>query len=143
MSGPPVRSRRSPAADPRRRTGTDWYAELDRLDALRGRAYATRDTELLRRVYVAGTLLRVDAGQLIRLVPAGCGLAGVRSHYARLELRAARTRGVLTVRATLAPSRLSCGGRPRGTAAGAGPTTLRVVLVRTPAGVRIADEQRA
>ena len=48
----------------------------------------------------------------------------------------------LVVHARLRPSTLTCRGRPARTAPGVGPTTLQIVLRRTPAGSRIAGMQR-
>lgn len=121
----------------------DPLVELDRLDALRARAFARGDPGLLRRVYLPGRLLRADATQLTRLVPTGCGLTGVRSQFVPVATRHQADRDVLTVTATLHSSRLVCAGHARGTAPGTAPTRLTIALVRTNAGVRIADERRA
>jgi eukaryotic-like serine/threonine-protein kinase len=129
----------SPAASPVPSPApADWPAALVALDAVRGRAFGTRDPALLRRVYVAGPLLRRDAALLHRLVPAGCVLTGVRTHYAAIRATAHGNSAVVTALATLQPSRLVCGGRLRDRAPGAGPIRLRVELVRTEGGVRIA-----
>jgi hypothetical protein len=56
----------------------DWFAVLDRLDAVRARAYELGDVALLRRVYVAGPHLAADIGQLHRIVVAGSTVRGVR-----------------------------------------------------------------
>jgi hypothetical protein len=117
----------------------DWSAELAELDALRAKAFATRDAALLRRVYVPGPLLAADTALLARIVPRGCGLAGVRTRYTRVHASVRGNRVTLSVIAILAPSRLVCGGTPHGTAAGAGPTRLQLELTRTKNGVRIAD----
>ena len=118
-------------------------AELDRLDALRARAYAHRDPALLRRVYVPGRLLRADTSTLTRLVPPGCGLAGVRTHFVPVAVRSRAGHDVVTVTATLGRSRLVCAGRQRGAAPGSSATRLTVELVPTASGLRIADERRA
>jgi hypothetical protein len=133
------RSRPRPSAV----AGSDPLVELDRLDALRARAFARGEPALLRRVYVSGPLLRADTAQLARLVPAGCGLIGVRSRFVPVAVRHTPGRDVLTVTATLPSSRLTCAGRAHGTAPGTAPTRLAVSLVRTDAGPRIADERRA
>jgi hypothetical protein len=131
-----------PAGAPGRpgvRARVDWAARLATLDALRARAFAMRDVTLLRRVYAPGPLMRADAALLTELVPDGCGLIGARTRYAHVvaqRLAAARTR--ITVRATLDPSRLVCAGQLRARAAGRGPTTLRIVVVGTANGLRIA-----
>ncbi|WP_375489319.1 protein kinase [uncultured Jatrophihabitans sp.] len=118
---------------------TSAAAALDALDRLRATAFATRDATVLRRVYASSALLAADAAQLRRTVPAGCGLAGVRTAYAQVRvLSAGATRVVVTARATLAASRLMCAGRQRGSAGGAGPTSLRLELVRASTGMQIS-----
>ncbi|MDT4918074.1 MAG: eukaryotic-like serine/threonine-protein kinase, partial [Pseudonocardiales bacterium] len=63
------------------RAELDWVAELDRLDAVRARAFARRRPALLRNVYLSGALRVADAATLSRLVPAGCELRGARTSY--------------------------------------------------------------
>jgi hypothetical protein len=118
-----------------------WLAKLDGLDRYRARAYATRDIRALRQVYARGPLLRRDAALLADLVPIGCHLSGVRTRYATPLVHRTAGRVHITVRATLLPSRLMCGGRLRGHAAGQGPTTLHIELVRTPGGLRIVAQR--
>jgi hypothetical protein len=120
-----------------------WSARLAHLDAVRAAAFSRRDARLLRQVYLPGPLLTADSALLTRLVPTGCGLAGARTTYSGVR---AATRGqavVLTVTARLSPSRLLCSGQQRATAPGAGPTVLRLELVRTAAGLRIAAQRGA
>lgn len=117
-------------------------ARLDRLDAVRSRAFATRDPTLLRRVYLPGGLLRADVGLLARLVPVGCRLLGVRTRYTALDVHRHGSRSTVSALATLGASRLICGRQLRGRAAGAR-SRLRIVLVRTAAGTRIAHERVA
>jgi hypothetical protein len=117
-----------------------WIAALDRLDAARAAAYAGRDPAALRRVYADASLAATDIAQLTRLVPSGCGLRGVRTQYADVRVTVAGARATVLVRATLPPSQLVCGGSVRATLPGAGPTRLRVELVRTSGGVRVAGQ---
>jgi hypothetical protein len=116
----------------------DWQHVLDTLDSARARAFAARDTALLAGVYVPGPLRRADASLLLRLVPAGCGLQGVRTAYSAVRVTSSGSRTVITATARLPVTRLTCHGRLRATARGTGPTTLRLELVRTGAGRRIA-----
>ncbi len=123
-------------------TVTDrWVATLHRLDAVRGEAFARRDPGRLRRVYTPGPLLRADTRLLDRLVPEGCVLVGVRTTYTGARAHPAGRSVILTVSARLAPSRLICSGRVRAGAAGTGPVALRVELVRTADGPRIAAQR--
>jgi hypothetical protein len=118
-----------------------WAANLRRLDRLRARAFATRTPALLGRVYVRGPLLTADSAQLARIVPAGCGLAGVRTRFAHLRVIDGGGRAVVIAVATLPSSRLVCRGHSPASAPGAGPTKLRIELIRTAAGVRISSER--
>jgi hypothetical protein len=117
-------------------------AQLRRLDAMRGRAFAQRRPALLQRVYQPGPLLRSDVSTLLRIVPAGCRLTGLRSRFADAVVHPGAAGVAVTVTATLTRSRLVCGERLRGTAAGSAPARLRFVLARTSAGVRIVAERR-
>jgi hypothetical protein len=111
------------------------------LDDERAAAFAGRDPGLLARVYVPGGLLVADRALLAQLVPPGCGLRGAHTRYEAVAAAARRgDRAAITATATLATSQLVCAGRVRATAPGAGPTRLRLELVRTPAGWRIATQ---
>lgn len=121
-------------------SAADWASRLAALDAVRATAFALRDAGLLRQVYVPGPLLAADSTLLSRIVPAGCGLAGAHTTYSAPRAAPTGRGAVVTVTARLAPSRLMCSGRLRGTAAGAGPAVLRLELVRTADGVRIATQ---
>ena len=121
---------------------TKAAAVLRSLDDLRERAFAARDASLLARVYRAGTLLAQDVALLERIVPEGCGLVGVRTVYSSVHASAAGGRLVLTARATLAASTLTCGTSRSGTAAGEGPTVLRIELARQGDGYRIVSQQK-
>jgi len=119
----------------------DAGAVLSSLDKLREQAFARRDPALLSRVYLPGPLLVQDTALLERIVPRGCTLVGVHTAYLSVRVDVARGRPVVTTRAMLAPSTLTCGGTRAGTAAGEGPTTLRIELVRRDDGYRIASQQ--
>jgi eukaryotic-like serine/threonine-protein kinase len=118
----------------------DWPAELDRLDALRARAFAERRPALLRQVYPPGSLRAADTASLLRLVPPGCRLHGVRTHYAAAHLAEQGRLGVITATATIAASRLTCPGRTTASAPAAH-ARLRIVLEQSPAGVLIVSER--
>jgi hypothetical protein len=138
-TAPPVSSTAPPSTghpDPR-----SMHAALDRLDAIRARAFATRNAALLTQVYLPGVLLRTDTALLVRLVPVGCGLTGAHTTYARLHVRRHSGRIAVTTTASLAASRLLCRGRVTGAAPRAGPATLRLELADTPEGLRIATQQ--
>ena len=118
-------------------------ALLRSFDKLREQAFARRDPGLLSRVYLPGPLLVQDTALLERIVPRGCTLAGVRTEYTSVRVVASGDRPVVTARATLAPSTLICGATRSGAAAGEGPTTLRIELVRREDGFRIAGQRPA
>lgn len=112
---------------------------LQRLDALRERAYAERDPALLARVYLSSELVERDSALLRRLVPPGCGLVGVRTDYGEPAVESAGADEVrVRVTATLGASTLRCAGADAATAAGSGPELERIVLRRAGAGYRIA-----
>jgi hypothetical protein len=117
-----------------------WLADLDRLDALRARAFAERRPALLGRVYGQGPLLAEDTASLTRLVPSGCELHGARTRYTRPHIVAQAGAAVIAASATMAPSTLSCPGRARQIAPGAH-ARLRIVLRDTAQGVRIVGER--
>jgi hypothetical protein len=119
----------------------DWTAELDRLDALRARAFAERRPALLRRVYLGAPLLAADAATLNRLVPPGCALRGAHTRYSPVQVSDRGSSAVLTATAHLAPARLRCGGGRRDTSR-ATVARLRIVLQATGSGVRIAAQRR-
>lgn len=129
---------------PPQRDRADWISTLSRLDALRAKAFATRDVGLLKRVYLPGPLLTADTALLLRLVPLGCGLVGATTRYTGARVQALTGGGAtLTVLATLPPSRLECPGAAARRAYGVGPAAMRLRLVRTTAGARIAAQERA
>jgi hypothetical protein len=118
----------------------DWLATLDRLDAVRARAFAARRPALLSRVYAPGPLLAGDAASLTRLVPPGCVLRGAHTSFGHAGVVGHRDHAVITASASMAPSRLTCPGRAAQTAPGA-TARLRIVLRSTPDGVRIVAER--
>jgi hypothetical protein len=120
---------------------TDWAAALAELDAVRARAFATRDARLFGRVYLPGPLLDADAALLDRIVPAGCGLVGAHTHYDHVRAAVRRSSVNVTATATLPASTLMCHGRAVGTAKPAGPTTLQLTLRHAPGGLRITSER--
>ena len=144
-SNPVPPSRPRPAAPapttggPARAATNAWRAALPALDAIRSRAFLTRDARLLARVYLPGPLLTADTATLRRIVPAGCGLSGVRTTYRALKVARHGEHLTVTATATLSASRLICAGRVTGTAPGTGPVRLRVILAPTASGLRIAE----
>ncbi|SHG57744.1 Serine/threonine protein kinase [Jatrophihabitans endophyticus] len=118
-----------------------WAAALRGLDAVRARAFATRSPALLAGVYRATTLRADDAALLRLLVPAGCGLAGVLTRYDRLRIAASPDRALVTARARIPATTLRCAKRPARRAAPVGPTAIRLELVRTAAGPRVAAQR--
>ncbi len=139
---PPVRSATrsttSAAAAP-----ADWPARIAALDALRGRAFAERRPDLLREVYASAALLQADTALLLRIVPTGCGLHGVRTTYQGVQVTVGAGRVIVTAAATLPTTALVCSGSTRGQAAGVGPTRMRLTLVGPAASARIARQERA
>lgn len=122
----------------------DARSVLARLDAERGRAFARRSPPLLRRVYASAALLARDRAQLLRTVPRGCAVVGLRSRFGGVRILArsvARIR--LLARVTVEPARLSCAGMAAGRLRGTAPTRLRITLVRRAGEYRIAAEERA
>jgi hypothetical protein len=95
----------------------------------------------LTRVYASTSLLHADAALLARLVPDGCGLRGVHTRYTQVGVTAHGRTALLRVTATMPATVLICHGVRAGRAAALGPAALRLRLVRTAAGVRIADQR--
>jgi hypothetical protein len=117
-----------------------WLGALRSLDRRRAQAYARRDPRLLAQVYAAPALLRQDAATLLALTAPGCGITGLHTAYERPQVTVRGAgRAVVTVSARVAPSVLSCPGNPARPVAGTVPTTLRIELVRTRHGPRIAS----
>jgi len=137
----PTRPASPSPSGPSRLDAAGAAAMLRSLDKLREQAFARRDPALLAHVYVPKPLLVQDSAVLERVAPRGCTLAGVRTAYTSVRVDVSDEHPVVTTRATLAPSTLICGGTRSGTAAGEGPATLRIELVRHDDGYRIASQQ--
>jgi hypothetical protein len=117
---------------------------LRALDAARALAFAARNPVRLRRVYAAAELFARDRALLLRLVPAGCGLAGVRTDYREVRvLRAAAGSAIVAAQARMRPSRLLCAGAPVDRARGTRPTQLELRLVGGASGYRVSWIRRA
>ena len=148
----PVTAATAPGAAPSRpstpapsrpaQAATGWAARLAALDALRGRAFAERRPDLLRAVYASSSLLRADTALLLRIVPTGCGLRGVRTTYRDVQVTEGADRAVVTVRASLPASTLSCSGTAGGRAAGVRPVHLQLTLVGPATVARIAEQRQ-
>jgi hypothetical protein len=140
----PVARAPSGASRPTRDSPTSagpWIAALRALDARRAAAFLRRDPAALAGVYSGATLRRQDAATLRRLVPAGCALTGLHSTYSRARVTSQEpARAEVTVLARLPRTELVCGSRPAIVLPGAGPSWLRVTLVRTAVGIRIAAQ---
>jgi hypothetical protein len=135
---PSLSARPAPATDPLALDAATAATVLTRLDGYREQAFARRDPGLLAKVYGTGPLLTQDEALLDRLVPVGCGLLGVRTEYGAVTVVGAAASGVeLTVRATLGPSTVRCGGSSGPSAPGTPPTLLHVVLAHRGADVLI------
>ena len=137
----PVRAAASP---PAARHGAalpapEFAAVLDRLDARRSAAFAQRDVAALRDVYLPGPLLQADTALLLRLVPPGCGLAGVRNSYSGVRPVTRHAADVVVhAEVALRPSQLRCGGTVRASAPGSPPAALTLTLRRVAGGYRLA-----
>lgn len=117
-------------------------AALRELAATRSAAFEQRRPALLARVYGSPRLLRADQEMLASLVPAGCRLSGLHTSYRDVEAVAQGAITVVTAVAVVGPSQLRCRGRPPVAVPAAAPTALRIRLVRTRDGPRIAAERR-
>jgi hypothetical protein len=115
---------------------------LAQLDALRGQAFERNQPALLTQVYLPGPLLEQDTALLRKVVRPGCALLGVHTTFAVTQVAGIGPE-LITVRvqATLAPSTLVCAGLPTATEPGAGPTTLRIALMRSGQHYRVASQQ--
>jgi hypothetical protein len=133
----------SSSTSPARPLATDPAHVLDVLDGRRAAAFAQRQPELLKQVYLSGELLAQDVSQLQTRVPAGCQLAGLHTRYQGIRV-ISQTANRIELRATaeLSPAQLRCKGTLRGTTAAAGPTPVRLVLTRSAGGAfGIASQQ--
>jgi hypothetical protein len=117
---------------------------LASLDASRAAAFAVRDPRRLGDVYASPSLLARDRALLLAIVPPGCGLTGVRTAYRAVRVLRRAGAGVdVGAEASVRTSRLVCHGERAGRARGTPPAALRIGLVRTRAGYRIASLQAA
>ena len=140
----PPRATVSPVALPTAAAPPPVAAILTGLDRTRSRAYARRDPALLASVYDSSALLARDRAMLLTIVPAGCGLRGVRTRFTGMTVRS-RTAGRLQLSVTevLGSSTLVCDATASGRAASTGPVRLVVDLVRVGPGYRIAAQRSA
>lgn len=117
---------------------------LTELDSLRQQAFAKRIPLLLTGVYPTGPLLTADTKLLERLVPAGCGLDGVRTTYDHVKIASqTATTVVLNANVALQTSYLVCNGKITATAPGTPAQLLRITLVWRGNGYLIGDIVRA
>jgi serine/threonine protein kinase len=139
-SAPPAGRPPSPAAPANELAAA--LVTLRALDAVRERAFAERSPGLLSQIYPPGPLRDADTALLLRSVPIGCGLNGVRTGYEGLAANAITTGGtVVTVRASLPGSSLACPGAPPRAVPGVAPTVLRIALIRTGSGYLISTQR--
>lgn len=133
-------------ARPVRRTGGDvrhWERVLDRLDRWRSRAFERLRPTLLKRVYVAGSVvLRHERATLDDYRDRGVRLLGVRLRLTKVRVVSA-SRNHVTVRVVerLGPTRAVVGSRRVRLPVDA-PTSRVLHLVRREAGWRIAAARR-
>jgi hypothetical protein len=118
------------------------------LDAVRERAYSSRDLGLLATVYAPGPLAVQDAAQLTRVVPVGCGLVGVRTSYSQVAiLQDSAEQVVVSAQIALPESVLRCGASDSQTeqqrAAASPPEPVRITLRRTADSYRISAVEPA
>ncbi|WP_375483551.1 protein kinase [uncultured Jatrophihabitans sp.] len=132
-----------PVVVPSPPSAVTWAARVSALDAVRARAFAARRPELLRTVYAAPSLLRADSALLMRIVPSGCGLRGVRTAYRDVRVTTSGGRAVVTASAALPASTLVCDGVVRGRAPAVVPTRIRMTLAGPVASARIVDQRPA
>lgn len=113
---------------------------LTELDSLRQQAFARRIPLLLTGVYPTGPLLTADTKLLERLVPAGCGLDGVRTSYDHVKVASqTATTVILSANVALQTSYLVCNGKITATAPGTRAQLLRITLVWRGNGYLIGD----
>jgi hypothetical protein len=117
-----------------------WFVALRALDSRRAEAYAHRDPRRFAEVYGSAALLRADTAQLTRVVPSGCVLTGVRTEYRGMRVVTSDARhAVVVASARLAAAALRCPGEPVQATRATDSSRLRIELVRTPNGPRIAQ----
>jgi hypothetical protein len=133
----PIAAPDGPSAEPS--SPADWLTVLDRLDAVRARAYEQGDLVLLRQVYAPGPNLTADTSQLGRLTATGDTVSGVRHRLRVTSVTAAETgRARLRVIQALPASVRLHAGEPVATVPGTADTITLIDLVRTPDGWRLA-----
>jgi hypothetical protein len=117
----------------------DWLAVLDRLDAVRSRAYERGDPALLRKVYLPGSHLRADTAQLGRITATGETVRGVR-HRLRLVAVESSVPGQVRLRVaqSLPVSLRLRSGHPLGPVPGRPESVIVVELTLSPDGWRLA-----
>jgi hypothetical protein len=117
---------------------------LASLDAARAAAFAAREPARLSGVYASPALLARDRALLLAIVPPGCGLVGVRTTYSDLRVGSATESTVSVLgRASVAASRLMCGGTAAGRAAATPEEPVRIGLIRQGSGYLINSLQAA
>lgn len=120
-------------------SAVDWPAELRRLDARRAAAFAAGDPAALRQVYADPDLLDADSALLQRLVPPGCSLRGARTVYTAVRVAPSAQGALVTARAAIPATSLACRGVRAQPVAAVPASAVRIGLVRTAAGPRIAS----
>lgn len=91
-------------------------------------------------MWLPGPLLRQDTASLTRLVPAGCGLVGLRTSYTHVrEVLRSAAAATVTATANLAPARVMCRGAVLNTTASRTGVVMTIGLVRTASGWRIGS----
>jgi serine/threonine protein kinase len=140
------RSATPPAGDPvrRRQSPTSPYlSALQRLDALRARAYASRAPDLLARVYASRALRARDMAAMRAAVPPGCGLRGLHTRFEAVRALAVdRTSVVVRTRAVVSPAVLRCGQSGFRALRAPPPVRLTIRLARGDGGLMIAGLTR-
>ena len=122
--------------------GAGAEAALARLAERRAEAFALGRPELLAGVYQSPALLAQDLSQLNSRVPAGCGLAGLRTRYHDVTVTSAGPQRLeLQVTVSQPSASLICAGAVRGRTLPAGAARLALSLVRVGAEFRIASQR--
>ena len=118
-----------------------WSTVLARLDALRSAAYAARDPARLAQVYRSAALLTADRSQLLRTVPAGCRLTGLRTGYSAITAKQVSTGWSVRATVTVGAAALHCGDDTTATPA-AQPERLDMTLIGSGSNYRIGAERQ-
>ncbi|HST50019.1 serine/threonine-protein kinase [Jatrophihabitans sp.] len=120
----------------------DPAALLRRLADRRAAAFAANRPELLAGVYQSPELLAEDAALLGSRVPAGCGLAGLRTGYTDVTVTSSTGKRIeVQVTASQPSATLLCDGTVRSRTLPAAPARLAVTLVRVGEEFRIAGQR--